>query len=88
MILVIDENFIYEWVKNKYNNFRKSSCFDLIIYNYILILIVNQLIILVIFFMYEICVNLKCIKFNMYINNNVNEKDFVFNFVLQVIFLL
>lgn len=90
MILVIDENFIYEWVKNEYNNFRKSSCFDLIIYNYILILIVNQLIILVIFFMYEICVNdnLKCFKINMYINNNVNEKDFVLYFVLQVIFLL
>lgn len=88
MILVIDENFIYEWVKNEYNNFRKSSCFDLIIYNYILILIVNQLIILVIFFMYEICVSLKCFKINMYINNNVNEKDFVLYFVLQVIFLL
>lgn len=88
MILVIDENFIYEWVKNEYNNFRKSSCFDLIIYNYILILIVNQLIILVIFFMNEICVNLKCFKINMYINNNVNEKDFVLYFVLQVIFLL
>lgn len=32
--------------------------------------------------MHEICVSLKCLKTNMYINNNVNEKDFVLYLVL------
>lgn len=82
MIPVIDENLIYEWAKNEHNNFRKSSCFDSITYNYILTLTVNQLTISVIFSMHEICVNLKCLKSNMYINNNVNEKDFVLYLVL------
>lgn len=82
MIPVIDENLIYEWAKNKHNNFRKSSCFDSITYNYILTLTVNQLTISVIFSMHEICVNLKCLQSNMYINNNVNEKDFVLYHVL------
>lgn len=76
MIPVIDENLVYEWAKNGHNNFRKSSCFDSITYNYILTLTANQLTISVIFSMHEICVNLKCLKTNMYINNNVNEKDF------------
>lgn len=79
MIPVIDENLIYEWAKNKHNNFRKSSCFDSITYNYILTLTVT---ISVIFSMHEICVNLKCLQSNMYINNNVNEKDFVLYHVL------
>lgn len=82
MIPVIDENLIYEWAKNERNNFRKSSCFDSITYNYILTLTVNQLTISVIFSMHEICVSLKCLKTNMYINNNVNEKDFVLYLVL------
>lgn len=84
MISVIDENLIYEWAKNEHNNFRKSSCFDSITYNYILTLTANQLTISVIFSMHEICVNdnLKCLKTNMYINNNVNEKDFVLYLVL------
>lgn len=82
MIPVIDENLIYEWAKNEHNNFRKSSCFDSITYNYILTLTVNQLTISVIFSMHEICVNLKCLQSNMYINNNVNEKDFVLYHVL------
>lgn len=86
MIPVIDENLIYEWAKNEHNNFRKSSCFDSITYryNYILTLTANQLTISVIFSMHEICVNdnLKCLKTNMYINNNVNEKDFVLYLVL------
>lgn len=82
MIPVIDENLIYEWAKNKHNNFRKSNCFDSITYNYIRTLTVYQLTISVIFSMHEICVNLKCLKTNMYINNNVNEKDFVLYLVL------
>lgn len=61
---------------------EKSSCFDSITYNYILTLTVNQLTISVNFSMHEICVNLKCLKTNMYINNNVNEKDFVLYLVL------
>lgn len=82
MIPVIDENLIYEWAKNEHNNLKKSSCFDSITYNYIRTLTVYQLTISVIFSMHEICVNLKCLKTNMYINNNVNEKDFVLYLVL------
>lgn len=48
----------------------------------LLIITSNQLTISVIFSMHEICVNLKCLKSNMYINNNVNEKDFVLYLVL------